>query len=142
MNRIQIFFLYLLAGPLVGGLLVVAAVAITTMPPLDMLVEMVVTGLIFAYPLGLFAALGAGAAHLAMSARLKALSLVAYVTVAGLLGHIVTMLLMTNASGLMGSPMDLIAFVTPPIVSALIICSAILLFERRHCKPALSNCTK
>lgn len=134
MKRWQIIALYATAGPVLGGLLVSVGMVLLEPTPMDMLPQIVAVCVLFAFPVGGLAALGAGVAHAVLMGRAKPVTLVFAVSLAGLTFHLATVFLMGNHRRLFDSPGSVLAFAFPPVASAAIL--AIMLLRRGRPKHA------
>jgi len=136
MRRWQIIGTFAVAGPLLGGLLVAAAMVVDDPHSAIPLTERIALCLVFAFPFGLLAAVTAGAAHAALGKRLPPRVLVLVVSLIGLMAHIATAFGIGNPSSILQSALSLFGFVAPPVISAAAI-SSFLLWRSGRTAPSI-----
>ena len=131
MKRWQIIAAYCGAGPVIGGLVVATAVAMSERTDATPLLEVMLICVAFAFPFGGLAALGSGIVHALLAQRVKPAALVCAVVAAGLACHLATAHMLGNLDRVVDSPGSFVQFSIPVVVSASVLCALLLRF-RRH----------
>ncbi|WP_148714015.1 hypothetical protein [Chitinolyticbacter meiyuanensis] len=132
----RLIAIYCLIGPPIGALVVTLASIFTPQSPWSNPFELFVFALLLSYPVGIASALAAGATHILVAARLRPALAVLAICIASILAMAVPVSLIGRPEVIFRSWVYFLGFVMPPLLSALILASALLYRQRSTVRTA------
>lgn len=119
MNHFKIIASYVIAGPILGGLIVTLATLIASPNWLRDPVDLLVAAVVFAFPLGGIAAFSAGVTHALLAGRVQSSTLIVVaVALAGIVAQAVQMVPPDSLMRFVSSMDHWLIVAGPPVASA------------------------